>query len=163
MEKVTYLAGGCFWCMEGQLIGVPGILDIKSGFSGGDEKDVTYEIVKKQLTGHEETVKIVYDDTRISFLDILNEYIKVIDPLDNEGQFIDKGNSYKCAIFYQNEEEKRIAKKVKSDLTISLNHEVYIDIVPFKFFIQAGDEHQEFYKKFEKEYQEELIASGRKK
>ena len=163
MEKVAYLAGGCFWCLEGQLIGVPGVKHIQNGYSGGDEKDVTYEQVKHQLTGHKETVKVIYDDDKVSYQQILEEYIKVIDPLDNEGQFIDKGNSYKCVIFYQNENEKEMAIKVKRELEALINHEAYIEVVPFKFFILAEEEHQEFYKRYEKEYHEELITSGRKK
>ena len=104
--KHCVLAGGCFWCMAKPYYEYDGIINVYSGYSGGKEINPTYEEVKSQKTSHLECVKLVYDEKIINYIDILNIYFETIDPFDDGGQFIDRGNSYTTAIFYHDDEMK---------------------------------------------------------
>ena len=103
-----YLAGGCFWCMEESFEKTDGILDVISGYSGGTTDNPTYKEVTYGKTGHFETVKITYDSEVINYKKVLDVYWKNVDPFDSQGQFCDKGYSYRSVIFYKNANQKKI-------------------------------------------------------
>lgn len=161
--KTIYLAGGCFWCIEYFFISLRGVISVTTGYSGGKEKDVTYEMVKNQLTGHRETIKVEYDENIISLEDILEEYFLHIDPLDKDGQFIDRGHSYTLAVYYENEQDYGVILHKCKDLSRRLNKKIYISIEPFLFFIKAEDYHQGYCFRHKVEFEIEMEKSGRKK
>lgn len=162
MIKECYFAGGCFWCIASVYRSFEGVRDIISGYSGGDIVSPTYEMVKSQSTGHRETIRIVYDDERISYEKLLEIYLENVDPFDKEGQFIDKGFSYTLAIFFLNEKEEKLAKTHIKSIEESSKKEVYISIEPFKNFYTAEEYHQNFDLKNPLKMEQELIESGRK-
>lgn len=165
MKKYNYciLAGGCFWCASKPFYEYEGIKKVYSGYSGGDEINPTYEQVKKQLTKHMESIKIIYDENIISYKKILDIYFETIDPFDDGGQFIDRGYSYTTAIFYQNNEMLVEIKKYINQFEQNLNKKVLVKILPEKEFFMAEEYHQDFAIKNPQEMEKELIESGRKK
>jgi len=158
MKKV-YFAGGCFWCICNYMLSlnIEGIKDIIVGYSGGVEKDATYELVKSQKTKHRETVEIAYDESKISMNELLDIFTEYVDIHDSEGQYIDKGYSYTLALYYQNEEEK----KIYTEYVNRLEGEVFIKIEKFKFFVIAEKYHQHYGIKNPDKMMEELISSKR--
>lgn len=162
MEQI-YLAGGCFWCISGTFLNRKGIIDVISGYCGGDEDNPSYEQVKRQLTGHRETIQIVFDESIISNKEILEIFFKSVDPFDYDGQFIDKGHSYTLAFYYRNDDEKKFFNDFLNAKSKELNKEIAIAVEPFKKFYAAEEYHQKYSEKFPEEYEKELIESGRKK
>lgn len=160
--KTIYLAGGCFWCIEYFFLSLKGVISVTSGYSGGQEKEVTYEMVKNQLTGHRETIKVDYDENIISLEAILDEYFLRVDPLDEGGQFIDRGHSYTLAIYYENNDDYNIIVMKCKDIARRLAKKIYVSIEPFLFFIKAEEEHQGYCLRHPKAFQEEIDKSGRK-
>ena len=155
-----YLAGGCFWCIADYLSSFNGVEKIVSGYSGGDEKEVSYELVQSQKTKHRETIEITYNE-QISLETIIDIFISYVDPFDEGGQFIDRGYSYTLAFYYQNELEKEIYSKKIKELEEKSNQKAYISVEPFKFFVRAEEYHQEYSKKNPEAFLKELIASNR--
>ena len=98
METAVF-AGGCFWCMEHDLESLPGVVEVVSGYSGGHVDNPTYRQVSSETTGHQEVVQVRFDPTRISYGTLLRSYWRNVDPLDGEGQFCDRGDSYRPVIF----------------------------------------------------------------
>ena len=158
--KKFYLAGGCFWCISDFFLMQDGVEDTRVGYSGGDEKDVTYEDVKAQKTGHRESVEVIYDENVISLDQLVDLYFQYVDVLDGDGQGIDRGRSYSLALYYQNEEERELflrkALKIQSDIGTC----AHVTIAPFEFFIEAEEEHQHFSFKNPEKFEEELKASN---
>ena len=109
-KKSAYFAGGCFWCITPTFKETNGVFDVISGYCGGDEANPTYYEVKHQKTSHKECIKIVYDEDKVSFEQILKIYFEHINPYDDGGQFIDRGDSYTTAIFYRDENMYHIAR-----------------------------------------------------
>lgn len=97
--KTAVFAGGCYWCMEHDMKAIPGVTSVTSGFTGGRTKNPTYADVITETTGHYEAVRITYDDTKVTYAGILTRYWRLIDPTDDGGQFCDRGESYRAAIF----------------------------------------------------------------
>ena len=97
--EVIVVAGGCFWCVESDFESVPGVIDAVSGYTGGTTKNPTYKEVRRGGTGHYEAVKITYDSSKISYDKLLNLFLRSVDPTDAGGQFCDRGNTYRTAIF----------------------------------------------------------------
>lgn len=162
-EKYCILAGGCFWCMSKPYYEYDGILKVYSGYCGGDEINPTYEEVKAQKTKHMESVKLIYDDTKISYKEILDIYFDTIDPFDDGGQFIDRGYSYTTGIFYQNKEMYDVAIEYIKQIEKKTNKKVFIKLLEEKPFYMAEEYHQDFAIKNPIEMEKELIESGRKK
>lgn len=158
----VYFAGGCFWCITPIFKETNGVIDVVSGYSGGDEEDPSYDDVKKQKTGHREAIRIDYDPNTVDFSELIDIFIGGVDPFDGGGQFIDRGHSYTLAVFYMNTEQKQITEKKINDLRSSSGKEVYISVEPFKSFYPAEEEHQNYYLKHPEEFEKELIESGRK-
>ena len=162
MRATTYFAGGCFWCITPTFKETPGVFDVISGYSGGDEENPVYADVKYQRTGHRETIRIDYDPEQVSFEALFDIFLNSVDPFDAGGQFIDRGHSYTLAVYHQNEEERRIAETGIHRLEAGSGQRVYIALEPFKCFYPAEEEHQDYYLKHPAEFEQELIDSGRK-
>ena len=144
--QTVYLAGGCFWCMEEAYQDLEGVNEVVSGFSGGHVINPTYMDVVKGNTGHIETVKIDFDDEIISLNQIIKIFFLNIDPFDPNGQFCDKGYSYRSAIFINSQEIETISKQYLN--TIKKNHkdELQVLLLPFENFYEAEDYHQDYYR-----------------
>src|ERR1700746_2318086 len=114
--KTAIFAGGCFWCIQPAFDKAPGVIQTTVGYSGGTEPNPTYELVGSEKTKYRESIEIVYDPTKISYDQLLDIYWKQIDPTQADGQFTDVGPSYRAAIFYGNDDEKKIAEVTKAKL-----------------------------------------------
>ena len=161
--ETAYFAGGCFWCITPAFRELPGVLDVVSGYSGGEEDNPSYEDVKCQRTGHRETIRIDYDPERVGFDELLDIFLGSVDPYDPDGQFIDRGFSYTLAVYYCSESQQRFAEGRIRLLEETSGRPVYIRVEPFRSFWRAEEYHQDYYRKHPKEFAEELIASGRQK
>lgn len=161
--KKAYFASGCFWCITPVIKDEPGVDEVYSGYCGGDEKNPTYKEVKEQKTGHRETIMVEYDESQVSYEQLVELYLAHVDPFDDGGQFIDRGFSYTLAIYYENEKEKQIAQSCIAKLEQQANQKSAISLEPLKTFYLAEEYHQNYYLKHPKEFEEELISSGRKK
>jgi peptide-methionine (S)-S-oxide reductase len=147
-EYATF-AGGCFWCMEAPFDKLPGVVSVTSGYTGGSVKNPTYEEVSAGGTGHAESVQIVFDPAQISYARLLDIYWHNIDPTVRDRQFCDVGHQYRAAIFYHNEEQRRLALQSKTGLDKSkpFSAPVVTEIVPAGEFYPAEEYHQHYYKK----------------
>jgi peptide methionine sulfoxide reductase msrA/msrB len=156
-------AGGCFWCTESDFEKVPGVIDAISGYTGGHVKNPTYQQVSAGGTGHMESVKVIYDPSKVSYEQLLDYFWRHVDPTDPGGQFVDRGFQYRSTIFYANETEKRLAEKSKQELAASgqFNKPIVTDILPLGEFYPAEDYHQNYYKKNPIRYHYYRYGSGR--
>jgi len=158
-------AGGCFWCMEKPFEDLPGVKSVISGYSGGNERKPTYEDVSAGKTGHTESVQVTYDPTKVTYAQLLQVFWHNIDPTTADRQFCDKGSQYRSAIFFQDEEEKRLAEESKkekqAELTSAVNRPIVTEIVPFVSFWPAEDYHQDFYKRNPLRYNSYRMGCGR--
>ena len=159
--QTAYFAGGCFWCITPTFKETPGVLNVISGYSGGDEESPSYLDVKQQKTGHREAIRIDYDPATVTFRELFDIFLCGVDPFDPGGQYIDRGHSYTLAVFYLNEEQKQIAQQGIAQLEASADQQTYIALEPFKSFYSAEEEHQDYYLKHPEEFRRELIDSGR--
>jgi len=142
----AYFAGGCFWCMEESFEKVSGVREVISGYSGGNLPNPTYKEVTYKNTGHFETVKIIYDQSKISFERLLNLYWTNIDPFDAAGQFCDKGLSYRTVVFYQNNLQKQLTEKSIKKIEKKFNRKKVVTFVrKFEKFYPAENYHQDYY------------------
>ena len=163
-ERATAtFAGGCFWYMEGPFEKLPGVFSVTSGYSGGQKKNLTYEEVSAGITGHAESVQVVYDPAKVSYEQLLEVFWHNIDPLSANGQFCDRGSQYRSAIFYQDEAQKAAALASKATLEESgrFKKPIVTQIVAFAAFYPAEDYHQDFYKKNPFRYQTYRMGCGR--
>lgn len=161
--EVAIFAGGCFWCMVQPFDEIPGVLEVVSGYTGGSTINPSYEEVCKDNTGHYEAIKIKYDPIKIKYSELLDIYFRQIDPTDSEGQFGDRGSSYRPAIFYTTEAQKDLAEKFKQNLDESKKFDkpIVVEILPGEVFYIAEDYHQDFYKKEPSHYKKFKKGSGR--
>lgn len=161
--ETAYFAGGCFWCITPTFKEMPGVLDVISGYSGGEEVNPTYMDVKKQKTRHRETIRIDYDPAKVTFEELLNIFLSSVDPFDPDGQFIDRGHSYTLAVYYCSDSQQQAAEAAVRVLADESGQDVFVSIEPFTAFYRAEEEHQDYYLKHPAEFEQELIDSGRKK
>lgn len=140
------VAGGCFWCVESDFESVPGVVGAVSGFAGGKTADPTYDQVTKGGTGHYEAVQITFDPARVSRETLLNMFFRSVDPTDAGGQFCDRGDSYRTAIFVSNAGEKALAEQAKADAQRALGQTVVTPILQEGAFYPAEAYHQDYYK-----------------
>ncbi len=143
------LAGGCFWCVEADFEKVKGVSDVVSGYTGGTTPDPTYKQVTKGGTGHYEAVEITYDASKISYEQILHLFLRSIDPTDAGGQFCDRGDSYRTAIFVSNAGEKAAAESAIVAARAELGRNIVTPILPVSKFTKAEAYHQDYYRKSE--------------
>ncbi|WP_284359001.1 peptide-methionine (S)-S-oxide reductase MsrA [Candidatus Phycosocius spiralis] len=140
-------AGGCFWCMEKPFDQLSGVVATISGYTGGDLANPSYEQVSGGGTGHYEAVQIMYDPERISYQELLRTYWRQVDPLDGKGQFCDRGDSYRPAIFVANLAEEKAAQASLAEIAKLFERPVAVQVLPAKVFYAAEDYHQNFYQK----------------
>jgi len=161
-EKIT-LAGGCFWCMEGPFEKLDGVKTVISGYSGGPEKNPTYEQVSYGKTGHAEVVQVTFDPKKISVDKVLEVFWMNIDPTTVDQQFADRGAHYRSEIFYNSEAQREAAEASKKKIVESGKFEkpIVTAITAFTSFYPAEDYHQDYYKKNPIRYNAYRIGSGR--
>ena len=162
VELATF-AGGCFWCMVSPFEKMPGIKKVVSGYTGGHKENPTYEDVCSDTTGHYEAVQITFDPDVFTYKKLLDIYWRQIDPTDAGGQFFDRGSSYRTAIFYHNEKQKKEAEASKKELEESgrFDRPIVTQILPASTFYEAEEYHQNYHKKNPFHYQRYRIGSGR--
>ena len=163
LARATF-AGGCFWCMEPPYDALEGVLETTSGFAGGHVVNPTYNQVVAGGTGHLEVVRVTYDPAVVSFARLLEVFWVNIDPLDGEGQFCDRGEHYTSAIFYGNEDERRVAEASRQELIRSGrfgSQQIQTSIRPLDAFYPAEEYHQNYYQKNPIRYRFYRNACGR--
>ena len=144
--RQAYFAGGCFWCMEEFFEIIIGVEEVISGYSGGNIPNPTYKEVTYKNTGHFETVKIIYDEKKIQYDQLLNLYWQNIDPFDVAGQFCDKGLSYRSVVFYENDFQKKLIKKSIKKIEKKFNNKKIVTFVrKFDKFYKAENQHKNYY------------------
>lgn len=146
-ERQITVAGGCFWCVEADFEKVPGVTGAQSGYIGGKTANPTYKQVSGGGTGHYEAVRITYDDTKIGPEQLYALFFRSVDPTDAGGQFCDRGNSYRTAIFAGDTTQENAAKAAKAKAQAQLGQQIVTPILPAATFYTAEDEHQDYYKK----------------
>jgi len=145
----AYFAGGCFWCMEEVFEKVPGVISVTSGYMGGRVENPTYEQVSGGGTGHAESVEVVYDPAKVTYQVLLDAFWHNVDPVTPNAQFCDHGSQYRAVIFYQGEEQKRLAEESKHAIEQSprLPQPIVTELTKASQFYPAEEYHQDFYKK----------------
>lgn len=162
LSRATF-AGGCFWCTEADFEKLPGVVRAVSGYTGGKKENPTYEQVSSGMSGHIEAVQVYYDPSKTTYEELLDFFWKHIDPTDSGGQFVDRGFQYRSAIFYHDEEQKRLAETSKESLNRSkkFDRPIATEILKFTKFYEAEEYHQDYYKKHSLKYNFYRSGSGR--
>ena len=140
------VAGGCFWCVESDFESVPGVSAVVSGYTGGTLKNPTYKQVSHGGTGHYEAVQITFDPGRVSREQLLHLFFRSVDPTDAGGQFCDRGDSYRTAIFVSGKAEQALAEQARAQAQAALGKTIVTPILPASRFYKAEDYHQDYYK-----------------
>lgn len=160
LEKATF-AGGCFWCMEPPFEKLKGVTNVVAGYAAGSGENPTYEDYAQK--GYLEAIEVSFNPSEITYKDLLDTFWKQINPTDDNGQFCDRGPQYKPAIFYHNEEQKRLAEESKRALDESkkFNTPVNTEILPASAFYPAEAYHQNYYKTHPLQYKFYRFNCGR--
>ena len=160
LAEEVILAGRCFWCLEHDLESLDGINSVKSGYSGGDLQNPTYD----NHSGHQEVVLVDYDSKSVSLPEILRLYLRNVDPLDGEGQFCDRGDSYRPVIFFNDSKEENEAKSALVNASKELGvplEKIYVELKSKNQFWLAEDYHQNFADRNELKYKFYRFSCGR--
>lgn len=162
-RELATFAGGCFWCMVKPFDELPGIVAVVSGYTGGHTVNPTYEEVGTETTGHMEAVQITFEPELFPYGRLLEIYWQLIDPTDGGGQFMDRGSSYRTAIFVHNEEQRKMAEASKEALKASkrFKGQIVTEILPAGPFYSAEAVHQDYYKTHPMDYKMYMKGSGR--
>ena len=162
-QAVATFAGGCFWCVESDFDQLPGVLKTESGYTGGTLDDPTYETVTGGDTGHYEAVRITYDPAKVGYDTLLDVFWHSVDPTDAGGQFCDRGDSYRTAVFFNSPDQERaaIASKQAIDKSGALKGSIVTPIVMAKAFYPAEEYHQDYYMKNPLRYRFYRFGCGR--
>ena len=162
-QAVATFAGGCFWCVESDFDKVPGVLDTQSGYTGGTLENPTYKQVTGGNTGHYEAVRITYDPAKVSYDELLDVFWHSVDPTDAGGQFCDRGDSYRTAVFFHSPEQQSAASASKKAINDSgvLKGSIVTPILMAKAFYPAEDYHQGYYIKDPLRYRFYRFGCGR--
>ena len=161
--RTAVFAGGCFWCIQPAFDKAKGVIKTVVGYSGGSEPNPTYELVASEKTGHRESIQSTYDPAKISYDQLLEIYWRQIDPTQADGQFTDIGPSYRAAIFYGSDDEKRVAETSKEELARSgkFNKPIVTEILPAMKFYPAEAYHQKYYQQNPEHFEAFEEGSGR--
>lgn len=161
--ETAIFAGGCFWCTESDFEKLPGVLAVISGYTGGHMANPKYEEVSSGVTGHVEAVKVIYDPSKVSYEMLLDYFWRHVDPTDDKGQFVDRGDQYRSVVFYKNNEQLDIIKKSieKLEALGQFTGSVVTDVLPETTFYPAEEYHQDYYKKNPLRYKFYRSRSGR--
>ncbi|CUS56966.1 MAG: peptide-methionine (S)-S-oxide reductase MsrA [Hyphomonas sp.] len=156
-------AGGCFWCVESDFDKVDGVIETVSGYTGGEIANPTYKQVSKENTGHYEAVKVTYDPDLVSYDTLVEYFFRHVDPTDPYGQFCDKGDSYRTAIFVNTDDERAVAEAEIAEIETSgvLKDPVVTRVIQAETFWPAEDYHQNYYKKNPLKYRYYRASCGR--
>ena len=154
-------AGGCFWCVEADFDKVDGVLSTVSGYTGGHLANPTYEDVVREDTGHYEAVEVTYDPARVSYRMLVDHFFRTVDPVDAGGQFCDRGESYRTAIFTHSAEEKAEAEAAKAAAGEALGQPIVTPVLDAAPFYKAETYHQDYYEKNPLKYQYYRWSCGR--
>jgi peptide methionine sulfoxide reductase msrA/msrB len=159
--KRAIFAGGCFWCMEKPFEALAGVHSVTSGYIGGRTENPNYQTYSRD--GHIEAVEVVYDPARVSYTTLLDVFWHQIDPTDDSGQFVDRGHAYTTAVFYLDDEQRRLAIESKNELAARkvFDAPLVTPIEPATAFYPAEEYHQDYYKKNPVRYQYYRFGSGR--
>lgn len=160
-RAVAVVATGCFWCTESDFDKVPGVLSTTSGYIGGKTANPTYEQVSAGHTGHIESLRIVYDPSRVTYAALIRHALRTSDPTDGGGQFCDRGDQYRPAIFVGSPAERRAAEVAKAEAAKALAKPVSTAILPRGRFYPAEGYHQDYYKKNPVKYRFYRLTCGR--
>jgi len=161
--RTAVFAGGCFWCIQPAFDKAPGVIKTVVGYCGGTEPNPTYELVTSEKTQYRESLEVTYDPAKISYEQLLDIYWKQIDPTQADGQFTDIGPSYRAAVFYSNEEEKKTAEGSREKLARSdkFKKPIVTEILPTMKFYPAEAYHQKFYEQNPEHFEAFEEGSGR--
>jgi methionine-S-sulfoxide reductase len=161
--KTAIFAGGCFWCIQPAFDKAKGVVKTVVGYCGGTEPNPTYQLVSSEKTSYRESIEITYDPAKISYEQLLDIYWRQIDPTQADGQFTDIGPSYRAAIFYGKEQEKKIAEASKETLARSgkFNKRIVTEILPAMKFYPAEAYHQKYYQQNPEHFEAFEEGSGR--
>ena len=161
-EKATAIfAGGCFWCVEADFDKVDGVLETISGYTGGTTENPSYEDVTYGDTGHYEAVRITYDPTVVDYPALVDHFFRTVDPTDAGGQFCDRGDSYRTAVFVDGQEQREAAEAALEDAKAALDEEVVTPILDAAPFYEAEMYHQDYYKRKPLRYRYYRYSCGR--
>ncbi len=160
-QAEAIFAGGCFWCMEGPFDKVKGVVSTESGYTGGPEAGASYKQVSAGQTGHYEALRVVYDPSKVSYEDLLKTFWHNIDPTQSNGQFCDRGQQYRSAIFSSNPSEIALAEESKAQVAAELKQAIVTEILSAAPFWLAEEYHQDFYKKNPSHYLRYRKGCGR--
>lgn len=144
---IATFAGGCFWCIESDFDKVPGVLATVSGYTGGKTDNPTYRQVSRGDTGHREALQITYDPTKISYAQLLTVFWHSVDPVDPGGQFCDRGVPYQTAVFFHNEEQRKLAEASKAQAMKDLGTKIFTPVETAAKFYRAEEYHQDYHNK----------------
>ena len=144
-QEIATLAGGCFWCLEAVYADLNGVVDVKSGYSGGTVPNPGYQAVCTGETGHAEVVQIRFEPDTISFADLLRVFFSIHDPTTLNRQGADLGTQYRSEIFYHSAEQKEIAEKIMAEIAGEWENPIVTEITPFEKFYPAEDYHQNYF------------------
>jgi len=146
-KEIATLGGGCFWCLEAVYDDLVGVTDVVSGYSGGWVNNPTYEAVCDKKTGHAEVIQVTFDNTLVSFKDILNVFFTIHDPTTLNRQGADVGPQYRSAVFYHSPEQKGITEQAITELNAAnlWDNPIVTEVTEFKQFFMAEDYHQEYF------------------
>ena len=160
LDKAIF-AGGCFWCMQPPFEKLKGVAEVAAGYTGGTGENPTYEDYAEK--GHVEAIEVTYDPSQITYSQLLDVFWRQVDPTDAGGEFVDRGPQYRSAIFYENDEQKRLAEKSKAELAASgrFAKPVVTEILKASVFYKAEDYHQDYYRKNPLRYKYYRSGSGR--
>ena len=161
--KTAILAGGCFWCIQPTFDKAKGVTKTVVGYCGGTQPNPTYELVTSEKTNYRESLEVTYDPAKISYEQLLDIYWRQIDPTQADGQFTDIGPSYRAAIFYASDDEKKIAEMSKEKLGRSgkFKKPVVTEILPAMKFYPAEPYHQKYYQQNPEHFEAFEEGSGR--
>jgi methionine-S-sulfoxide reductase len=161
--RTAVFAGGCFWCIQPAFDKAKGVIKTVVGYCGGSQPNPTYELVSSEKTGYRESIQITYDPAKISYDQLLEIYWRQIDPTQADGQFTDIGPSYRAAIFYGNDNEKRVAETSKEKLARSgkFKKPIVTEILPAMKFYPAEAYHQKYYQQNPEHFEAFEEGSGR--
>ncbi|MBF0218859.1 MAG: peptide-methionine (R)-S-oxide reductase MsrB [Gammaproteobacteria bacterium] len=163
VRATATFAGGCFWCVEAAFEKLPGVIEVISGYTGGDEPNPTYEQVSSGKTGHYEAIQVHYDPQQINYESLLQLLWRQIDPTDAGGQFVDRGHHYRAAIFYHDAQQRQAAEASLQALAASGRYQkpLAVALLALKQFYPAEAYHQNFYQQSPGRYNSYHANSGR--
>lgn len=159
--KTAIFAGGCFWCVESDFDKVPGVLETISGYTGGDVENPSYKQVTYGDTGHYEAVEVTYDPDKVSYEQLVDIFWRTVDPTDAGGQFCDRGNSYRTAVFVADEAERQAAEESQLAAEAALGQKIVTAILESDEFWPAESYHQNYYEKNPLQYKYYRWRCGR--